>query len=300
MRSPVDVLADSVLRTATCGARWVPEAAIKPIAGVLGTVWFKVLRVRRRVILENLAHAFPEKAMAERLILGQATCIHLIQTLLEFLRIPRYARLNFEGKVRIEGIEYYEAAKRRGRGVFVVSGHLGSFELSLGAAAQRFGGFSVIVKDVPKVNHLIEAIRTSTGLQIIPARESVQPLLKALQAGRTVVFALDQNSMRNKGVFVEFFGKPACTMVGLAMLALRTKAPVIGASMWRDRNGLHVIRFHQEFPLVRKGTFIETLRDLTQAYTSFLEQAIRAHPEQWVWLHKRWRTQPEEVFNRQS
>ena len=270
----------------------LPDRCVPLAAVAFGTVWFQVVRCRRSVILDNLAQAFPDKTTRERLALGQANCVHLIRTLLEFFRISQYARSGFDQIVRFEGMEHYEGAKKKGKGVLVVSGHLGSFELVVAAAARRLRSVSVIVKRFPHTaDRFINAIRLSADLQVIPARGAIKHVLQALKTNGAVVVVLDQNSTRRKGVFVNFFGKPACTMVGPAVLAVRTGAPVIGASVWRERTGLHVIRFHPEFPFERKGSRDETLQHLTQLYTCFVEQAIRDHPEQWLWPHKRWRTQ---------
>lgn len=296
MRKQIDFLAESAIQFAACLIRWLPEPAIRTIAVILGTIWFRLLRIRRRVILKNLALAFPEKSPAERVNLGQVVCVHLVRTLLEFLRIPRYARLGFERMVRIEGIEHFESAKSLRKGVLVVSGHLGSFELGLAMLALRFGDFSVVVKRLPDIlDRFISTARTNVGLQLIPARGGIKLIHKALNSNGAVLMVLDQNATRRKGVFVDFFGRPACTMVSLAALAVRTGTPVIGVSTWREQAGVHVIRFHARFTSAQKGSLDETIRHLTQQYTSFLEQAIRAHPEQWFWPHKRWRTQPDTV-----
>jgi KDO2-lipid IV(A) lauroyltransferase len=151
----------------------------------------------------------------------------------------------------------------------------------------------VIVKRFPDtIDRHIAGIRSSSGLEIIPAHGAIKAVLEALKYNRTVVVVLDQNSTARKGVFVDFFGRPACTMAGLAILALRTGAPVIGASVWREHNGVHVVRFHPEFPRERKASRDETVQHLTQLYTSFIERAIRLHPEQWFWPHKRFKTRP--------
>jgi KDO2-lipid IV(A) lauroyltransferase len=273
--------------------RCLPEFFVRILAVTFGVFWFTLVRYRRGVILSNLVQAFPAKTYQERCRLGQAACVHLIRTLFEFHRIPRNVHSYIDQIVRIEGIDHYEAAKNRGKGVFVVSGHLGSFELGIAALACRLSSFSVIVKRFPNaLDRHIARIRSNSGLETIPARGAIKPVLEALKNNRAVVFALDQNSTRRKGVFVDFFGKPACTMAGLAILALRTGAPVIGASVWRERTGSHVVRLHPEFPLDHQASRAETVRHMTQVYTRFIERAIRDHPEQWLWAHKRFKTRP--------
>lgn len=289
----IDALASATLRAASSSMRVLPEYFVRILAVTFGVFWFNLVRYRRGVILSNLAQAFPANTYKERCRLGRASCIHLVRTLFEFHQIPHNVHSYFERVVRIEGVEHYEAAKIQGKGVFVVSGHLGSFELGIAALACRLSSFSVIVKRFPSaLDCHISRIRSHSGIEIIPARGALTPVREALKKNRAVVVVLDQNSTYRKGVFVDFFGKPACTMAGLAILAIRTGAPVIGASAWREHTGSHVVRFHPEFPLEHQASRADTVRYMTQLYTRFIEEAIRAHPEQWLWPHKRFKTRP--------
>ena len=208
-------------------------------------------------------------------------------------RIPLYVRIGIERLVRLEGTEHYAAGKRRGKGILIVAGHFGSFELGLASLAQRFAPVSVVVKAFPEgVDRFVNGIRACAGAHVIPARGAVKSMLRALKNNEAVVVIIDQNSTQRKGVFVEFFGKSACTMLGLAVVAERTGACVIGVSAWREPDGSHVVRLHPEFPLVHQESRADTVRHMTQTYTRFIEQAIRAHPEQWLWPHKRYKTRP--------
>jgi Kdo2-lipid IVA lauroyltransferase/acyltransferase len=270
----------------------LPEKAVVAGACTLGLLWWHVVRYRRSTIEENLARAFPELGRAERRALGIGASIHLVRTLLEFLRIPRYASRGFEG-VRIEGLEHLDAAKRRGKGVLCVTAHLGSFELAIAATAARVRPVSAVVKAFPRgVDAFIARHRMSRGLTLISAASALRPVMQTLDRNEPIVFVLDQNATRRIGVFVDFFGTPACTMSALAIIALRTGAPVIGATIHREGDGTHVVRIHPEIPLEEKATRKDTIAHMTARYTLFIEEAIRAHPEQWLWTHKRWRTRP--------
>jgi KDO2-lipid IV(A) lauroyltransferase len=159
--------------------------------------------------------------------------------------------------------------------------------------ARRFSPVAAVTRRRSHgMDRFVDSILQSAGLHIIYARGALWPVLHTLKKNASVVFALDRNAVPRKGVFVDFFGKPACTMAGLAVIALRSGAPVIGTSMWREPDGNHVIQFHPEFPLQRRASLKDTIRCATQVYTCFLEGAIRKHPEQWVWPHRRWKTQP--------
>lgn len=271
----------------------LPEPALGPLARVGGALWFDGLRYRRQVILANLATAFPELEAAARERLGRAACVHLCLTLLEFLRIPRYRRRGLERVVRVEGSEHWEAALAQGKGVLCLSGHLGSFELAVAAVAGRGAPVSLVVKRFPPgVDAFVNGLRRGSGLGVIYAEGALRPVLSALRDNGSVVFVLDQNATRRIGVFVDFFGKPACTMSGLALLALRSGAPVIAATPFRAADGTHVLRIHPPIPLEAKDSREATLAHMTARYTQVIEAAIREHPEQWFWTHKRWRTRP--------
>jgi KDO2-lipid IV(A) lauroyltransferase len=263
------------------------------LARGLGAIWWHVVRFRRRVALENLARAFPEMTEAERRALGQATFAHLALTIFEFMRIPRYAASRF-ANVRVEGLEHYETARKRGKGVLCVTAHLGSFELCIAAIAARVRPVSAVVKPFSDgFDAFISNHRMSQGLTLISATHALRPILHTLDRNEPVVFVLDQNATRRIGVFVDFFGTPACTMSALAVIALRTGAPVLAASVHREPEGTHVITVHPEIRVEPGPTRQATIERMTQAYTRFIEEAIRRHPEQWLWTHRRWRTRPD-------
>lgn len=282
-----------MLQGLACLVGLVPERLVRVLAAVGGWLWWGLLRYRRRVIAENLAIAFPEQSAGERRVLGRAACRHLVLTLLEFLRMPRYARDGLEHHVRIEGLEHWTAALAKGRGVLCLSGHLGSFELAVAAAA-RHHPIALVVKPFPPgVDAFMSRHRAGLGLRLIPATNATRAILRALAEGTTVVFVLDQNATRSIGVFVDFFGKAASTMTGLARLALASGAPVIAAVPYREPSGAQVLVIRPEIPLEPRNDREATVQHMTQLYTRVIEGAIRAHPEQWFWTHRRWRTRPK-------
>jgi KDO2-lipid IV(A) lauroyltransferase len=257
-------------------------------------VWYHLLPYRRRVIRENLAVAFPDLTPAERGRLARAACRHLVLALLEFLRIPRYVDRGIGEVAEIRGIEHAERAFALGKGVVCVTGHLGSFEVGAAAIAQHLGEGQVclVVKSFPPgVEELVTAIRRRAGLGLLGARGSMRGILKALREGRGVVFVLDQNATRRQGVFVDFFGHPACTMSALALVAMKTGAPVVPVAIFREGRR-HVVQVFPVISLEQRETREAALIANTQKFTRFIEEAIRRHPEQWLWTHKRWRTRP--------
>ena len=197
--------------------------------------------------------------------------------------------------VRVEGWEHYRNARKKEKGVFVLTGHLGSFELAAGAVAMQLEEHAhLIVKSFPKaVDDFVNSVRQSPKLTPIAAKGAMKPVLKAVKNKDMVVFVQDQNSTHHIGVFVDFFGKQACTMSGLAVTALRTEAPVLGVSIWREDDGSHVLKFFEEIPLEPQEDSEASIQHMTQIYTRFIEDRIREHPAQWLWTHRRWKTRPE-------
>lgn len=284
----------ALLRSISWFACLWPESIVRAVARVSGAFWWYVLRYRRAVIEENLARAFPEKSLGERRVLGRRACVHLAHALFDLFRIPRHRRREYRGAVRVEGLDHFNAAKREGKGVLCLTGHLGSFELSVAGCAKAVHPASLVVKSFPPgVDRFINALRESAGLGVIHAENALKPMLRALAANEAVAFVLDQNATRKIGVFVDFFGVPACTMSALALIAARTGAPVVGVTIFRDTDHVNVLRIEPAIPLELKATRDETVAHMTQVYTRFIEQAIRNHPEQWLWTHKRWRTRPK-------
>lgn len=270
----------------------LPERVVAAVAAVAGFAWFHGLRYRRAVILENLARAFPERTPAERRRLGREACQHLVAALLELLRTPRYFARGVDRVVTSRGLEHVHAALAKGRGLLIVTGHLGSFELSAGAIVQAVAPLRahLLVKSFPAgVDAFLTARRTAAGYHIIRDRRTLPEILRALRNNEIVVFVIDQNATRNQGVFVDFFGEQACTMAALAVVARRTGAPVHGVSIWREGPGQHVAEVLPELPPAEEADSDEVLM---QRYTRVIEDSIRAHPAQWTWTHRRWRTRP--------
>jgi KDO2-lipid IV(A) lauroyltransferase len=272
----------------------IPDDLLQMLARMLAFLVFDVFRYRRKVMAENILQAFPEKTSIERAEIEKQAGLHLALSLLEFLKIPRYAARNYENVVRVEGWEHYHEARKQEKGVFILTGHLGSFELSAGAVAMQLQEHAyLVVKSFPDaVNRFMNSVRQSKKLTPVSAKGAIKPVLKAVKNKDMVVFVQDQNSTRHIGVFVDFFGKPACTMSGLAVLALRTRTPVLGVSIWREAPGKHVLKFHPAIPLKQAESKEAAVVQMTQIYTTFIEDRICEHPAQWLWTHRRWKTRP--------
>ncbi|MCB9652769.1 MAG: lysophospholipid acyltransferase family protein [Deltaproteobacteria bacterium] len=273
--------------------RLSPGARCALVDGI-AWLWWVVLRYRRRTVLANLAQAFPERSSVERRVLARSVFRHLVHLLVELLLLPhQHQHGGFETVGRTIGLEHFERARAQGRGVLVAAGHLGSWEAAMCVAARHVLPAHIVVKVLPRwIDRFVNDIRRSAGLNVLSEKNVLKDVLRALKRNETVVFVIDQNATRKLGVFVEFLGREASTLAGLAVVAARTRAPVVGAIAHRDENGQQVMELLPEIPFEPRPTQEETIRHMTQRYTQVIEKAILAHPEQWFWTHRRWKTRP--------
>jgi KDO2-lipid IV(A) lauroyltransferase len=214
----------------------------------------------------------------------------IARVLVAFAKFPAIRRDTVKQWIRCEGLDHVEAALRQGRGVLFATAHLGNWELSAYAHALLAAPMDIVVRplDNPLLDALVEHRRSLSGNRIIAKQEYARAILKALAANRAVGILVDQNSAADAGAFVDFFGVKACAGVGFAKLAAHSGAAVIpGFAVWEETEKRYVLRFRP--PVEITG---DAARD-TQAVQSEIERAIRQHPDQWLWIHRRWKTRPE-------
>jgi Kdo2-lipid IVA lauroyltransferase/acyltransferase len=275
-------LALSVLQS----LRWTPLPLAARLARLYASLLDRAVPRLRRVARANLAFALPGTA-PDPIVDGVFRSI--ARVLLAFARFPSIRRDNVDRWVRCEGMEYYDEAIRAGRGVLFATAHLGNWELSAFAHALFREPMHVVVRplDNPLLDRLVERRRALSGNHPISKRDSARSILKALAANRAVGILIDQNVTPDAGVFVDFFGVPACAAAGFAKIAARSGAAVIpGFALWSETERRHVLRFYP--PVAISG---DPVRD-TQAIQSALESVIREYPDQWLWIHRRWKTRP--------
>ena len=214
----------------------------------------------------------------------------------EFARLPNYTDENIDQIVILDGHENFLAGQRRGKGVLYLTGHIGAWELS--SFAHALYGFPLQYMARPldneRVDALVNGYRGLSGNRAIFKNESARALLKILRDSGTVGILADQNTMPEEGVFVDFFGKTACMTTGIARVALHTDAAVVpGYAVWDSTIGKYRLRFEKAVELARTG---DTERDIfvnTQKFAKVIEGIVRKYPEQWVWVHARWKTRPK-------
>jgi KDO2-lipid IV(A) lauroyltransferase len=268
-------------------ARWVG-------AGVGAIAWWILPRLRRTG-LRNLELAFPSMAPEERFKLLRQLYRHLGWQLAEFCQMPGYTRENTRELIRYEGLEHYIAARDRGKGVLIVTGHVGAWELSSFWHSLMGYPMAMVIRrlDNPRVDQLVNRIRCLHGNRVLHKDDFARGLLSAMRQGETVGILMDTNMTPPQGVFVPFFGIEACTASGLARVALRTGAAVLpGFLVWEATEEKYVLHFGEEIPLVQTGDDERDTVENTARFTSLMESFIRRHPDQWLWVHRRWKTRP--------
>ncbi len=250
----------------------------------------------RRVGMRNLALAFPEKTEPERARILRGVFISLGRQLAEVCQFPRYTLENVEQVVVYDGLENYEQAYARGKGVLFVTAHFGGWELSAFVHSLHGHWLHVVMRpmDNPYLDRLIQSYRTMHGNKTVGKDDFVRGLLAAMKAGEIVGILMDTNMTPPQGVFVNFFGISACTASGLARIALRTDAAVVpGFTIWDEALGKYRLRFDPAVELVRTGELEADIVVNTQKFTKVIEDYVRKYPEQWLWVHRRWKTRPE-------
>lgn len=250
----------------------------------------------RRIGMRNLSRAFPEMPLRERRRILRGEYISLGRQLAEVCLFPRYTRENVKQVVIYEGFENYERAFARRKGVLFLTAHLGGWELSAFAHSLQGHPLSIVMRslDNPRVDRLIQSYRTMHGNRTVDKDDFVRGLLAAMRKGEVVGILMDTNMTPPQGVFVDFFGIPAYTASGLARIALRTDAAVIPTfTIWDSKLRKYILRFDPEVELVRTGDDSRDIVANTAKFTKIIEDYVRRYPDQWLWVHRRWKTRPE-------
>src|SRR5271155_872690 len=265
---------------------------------MLGLSVYALHRRLRRVGRRNLTLAFPEMSQRERRRLLRGEFISLGRQLAEVCLFPRFTRENVSSVVVYDGFENFDRAYARGKGVLFLTGHLGAWELSAFAHSLQGHPLSIVMRslDNPYIDALIQSYRTMHGNRTVDKDDFVRGLLAAMKAGETVGILMDTNMTAPQGVFVDFFGIPASTAGGLARIALRTGAAVVpGFTVWDAKLRKYSLRFDPAVELIRTNNN-DNEADIvanTAKFTKVIEDVIRRYPDQWLWVHRRWKTRPE-------
>lgn len=243
-----------------------------------------------RTARRNLEFALPGTTATERARIVDGCWWSLARVIATVAQFPRIDRSNVHQYIRYEGFEHFEEAKRRGKGILFATAHLGNWEFSAFAHALMAEPMSFVVRplDNPLLDDLATKYRTLSGNRLLGrGKDFLRPLVEALKHNEAVGILIDQNVTPDRGIFIDFFGHKACVDAGFARLAARTGAAVIpGYALWSEAEQKHILHFD---PIVEINGDVQ---DDTQRVHAALEAAIRQHPEQWLWIHRRWKTRP--------
>jgi KDO2-lipid IV(A) lauroyltransferase len=286
----------SLTHTDTAASAMVWADARETPVPWFGRLFYYLLPYRRAVVLGNLRRVFGDVLPElEILRLAQAYYAHYLRFLLEFVRQPFMSSKRRNAWIRVENMESPIRAHAQGKGLFLLSGHFGNFEVATVAGIARFPqyrGLFYFIRRALKpswLNALVTWRFRRAGFGTLPKRGSLDALFDVLKRGGIVVYIFDQHAGAPDGIIVDFLGHPAGTFKSLAILALETGAPVVPASSWREPDGTHVIRFEEPLALIDCEDPGEAIRRNTRAYNEALERMLLRHPEQWIWMHRRWK-----------
>jgi KDO2-lipid IV(A) lauroyltransferase len=275
--------------------RILPRPIARAVAIVLGWSVYLLHRKLRRVGMRNLELAFPEKNKSERRKILRGTFTSIGRQLAEVGLFPRYTRENVGQVIVYDGFENYERAHSRGKGVLYLTAHLGAWELSAFAHSLQGHPLRIVMRglDNPYLDALVQRYRTMHGNSVIDKDNFVRGLLAAMKEGETVGILMDTNMTPPQGVFVDFFQIPACTASGLARIALRTDAAVVpGFTVWDPVLRKYRLRFEPALQLIRTQDEEDDVVANTARFTKIIEDYVRRYPDQWLWVHRRWKTRP--------
>lgn len=272
----------------------IPEKWRRIIADFLGRVVFLTDRRHRRIVMDNLTHAFGhEKNRFEIRILAKRVFINLVLIIFEIGWSLSLDEKQFRKYFKIDGKSNIKRAYEKNKGVLALTAHFGNFELLTVIAAMINYPLSIVVRPLSfkPLDRFFVDLRTRFGGKIIPKQRSFRAILRSLERKEMVALLMDQNVDWYEGVFVDFMGRRACTNSGLALLALKTRAPVVPVVLIREKTGFRA-EFGPEIPLIETGDKRKDVELNTLQYNRIIETIVRRYPEQWFWVHQRWKTKP--------
>ncbi|HRP29948.1 MAG TPA: hypothetical protein PLG77_16085, partial [Burkholderiaceae bacterium] len=279
--------------TASAVALAVPARAAPSLAG---RFFQRFMPLRGEIVMGNLRRVFGNAVDETEIArLAAAHYGHLWRLLGEFIRFRWLSAAGKLALVRVEGLDNFIAARDQGKGILILTGHFGNWEVSTTAGIAQFpemhGRFHFVRRPIKPawLDRLVTRRFETAGFGVFSKRDSLDAMLESLARGDAVVLPFDQHAGPPDGIAVDFLGHPAWTFKSLAIIALATGAPVLPASSWREPDGRHVLRFEPPLSPIEHDSTTEAIRLNTRAYNAALEKLVVRHPEQWYWVHRRWK-----------
>jgi Kdo2-lipid IVA lauroyltransferase/acyltransferase len=279
-----------------------PRKLAQRIAELLGRILFSIVKKHRRIAIDNLTYAFGhEKPPEEIEKIARQVFINLVKVVFEVGWSLHLKESQFADHFKIDGFHHMKNAYEKGKGVLALTAHFGNWELFPIIGAIIKFPINIVVRplDFKPLDHFIFNLRTRFGGKIIPKERSIHTIIRSLHQGEIVVLLMDQNVDWYEGVFVDFMGHRACTSKGLALLALKTGATVVPVFMVREKSGFRA-EFRPEMVTVKTGDRQKDIETNTQEYNRVMENFIRRYPDQWFWVHQRWKIKPYQAWPQKS
>jgi KDO2-lipid IV(A) lauroyltransferase len=270
----------------------IPRKVRRKIFIALFLLFYHVSPRRRLIAIHNLKRAFPEKGMNEIIDIAKGVYRNMAIVAADFFDIPMLTPDNFRDLIEVEGLEHCRKALEKNKGVLMFGSHFGNWELGAIALSLAVKPSVVIYRplDNPLLENLVTWVRSCTGNIPLAKDFAMRSMLRHLKKNDILGILIDQNVSVAEGVFVDFFGQPACTTTGLALLALHTGAPVLPGYALRLIDSRYRFIFGEEVELIRTGDRDKDVLINTQNFTRIVEDTVRKYPDQWLWVHQRWKT----------
>jgi KDO2-lipid IV(A) lauroyltransferase len=275
----------------------VPISLRRTLFTGLSRLFYHLVPRQRLIAAHNLRRAFPEKSDDEILRIVRGVYRNMGIMAAEFFDIPLLTKENIGELVEAEGLEHYRRALDKGRGILFFTAHFSNWELAATAGALLMKPAVIIYRtlDSALLEHLVLRVRSASGNTLLPKEHAMRAMIRSLKRNEIVGILIDQNVAWYEGVFVDYFGRPACTADGLALLALHTGAPVLPGYLVRLPDGRYRLVIGPEVEVTRTGDRAADVLANTQRFTKVIEETVRRYPDQWFWVHQRWKTQKCQV-----
>jgi KDO2-lipid IV(A) lauroyltransferase len=281
-----------VLKVGLVLLRYIPSSLRRLFAVLLAVVGYRLSLKHRLIALHNLSRSFPDKKLEEIVKIAKKSYRNFSFVAAEFFDIPYLNKSNLYRWISIEGLDNYRQACTEGKGVLLFGAHFGNWEIGNAALAVMTQPFIFVYRilDSPLMEKVITGVRASYGNISLSKENTMRKMIHLLKKGATINLLIDQNVAWYGGVFVDFFGRKACTTSGLALLALHTEASVLPAFTRRLPNGKYLLEIGKKVEIITSGKREADVLINTQTFTKIIEEQIRKYPEQWFWVHQRWKT----------
>ncbi len=273
---------------------FVPRRVLLATGRFLGRIFYLLDRRHREIAFNNLRASFRTKSSEEIEAIVERVFENLGMNFVEFLLLP-WMKEGLSRHISFRNMDHLDRIRKKGRGIIFLTAHFGNWELLPHAMALKGYGGVIVVRedDNPFFNALLKRWRERSGNRTIHKRRAMRRLMRVIERGGSVGILLDQNVTRREGVFVDFFGRPACTNKGPALLALATDAVVVPVFIRREGGGHHIVDILTPIDPVRTGNRERDVLLNTERFTRVIEGYIERYPDQWFWVHQRWKTRPQ-------